>query len=334
MTDKRPDRFAFQQLIDKVALRLSGWKRGLISRAGRIVLASSVLSMIPIFFMSIFKLPSWVITQIDRIRRNFIWKGGMTNGSGLHLLSWDRVCLPKQCGGLGLLNIKLHNISLLLRWLWRLPPPSRNISLLHAIPRRHELVPAPWSLEDDSWFQAAQNIPLSPGIDKLVWRWTTNGKFSVASTYKQLILAGKHSFQFVNFWKLKVPPTVKLFLVLLCHGRILTQEQLLRRNINVDPQCHLCGQLVLETSNHLFVHCVFSSSLWSMLQLPGLEDLQSLFELLNALPTNVRNSTLIATAISGLWLERNSRIFRDQRRNMQAVHDWMVHEATLFMKSC
>ncbi|KAJ4772981.1 LINE-1 reverse transcriptase, partial [Rhynchospora pubera] len=58
LTDRRPDRACFQSLIDKVASKLAGWKCRLLSRAGRIVLASSVLSSIPIYFMSVFSLPA------------------------------------------------------------------------------------------------------------------------------------------------------------------------------------------------------------------------------------------------------------------------------------
>lgn len=63
-------------------------------------------------------------------------------------------------------------------------------------------------------------------------------------------------------WKLKVPPTVRLFVCLLCHGKLLTQGQLLKRKINFAPGCSLCQQMVLETATHLFCHCHFTHTMW------------------------------------------------------------------------
>ena len=33
-------------------------------------------------------------------------------------MAWDRVCMPKTLGGLGIPNIKLMNLALRTRWLW------------------------------------------------------------------------------------------------------------------------------------------------------------------------------------------------------------------------
>ena len=60
-------------VIEKVQARLSRWKRRCLSMAGRICLIRSVLSSIPLFFMSLFKLPSGVVEKLVRIQRNFLW---------------------------------------------------------------------------------------------------------------------------------------------------------------------------------------------------------------------------------------------------------------------
>ncbi|KAF5192483.1 hypothetical protein FRX31_017930 [Thalictrum thalictroides] len=48
--------------------------------------------------------------------RQFLWG----TSHKYHLLSWERVCLPKPLGGLGIRMIKEVNVSLLGKWLWRL----------------------------------------------------------------------------------------------------------------------------------------------------------------------------------------------------------------------
>lgn len=37
----------------------------------------------------------------------------------MHLVNWQKVMRNKEAGGLGVRNLKLHNKSLLCKWLWR-----------------------------------------------------------------------------------------------------------------------------------------------------------------------------------------------------------------------
>ena len=63
-------------MIEKVQAKLSRWKGRCLSMARRICLIKSVLSSIPLFFMSLFKLPSGVADKLVRIQRNFLWGWG------------------------------------------------------------------------------------------------------------------------------------------------------------------------------------------------------------------------------------------------------------------
>ncbi|XP_020243643.1 uncharacterized protein LOC109821898 [Asparagus officinalis] len=108
----------WQPLIDSLYRKLSIWKSKQLSIGGRLVLFKSVLSSIPIYYMSFFKLSCWLIKKIDRIRCDFLWGGTNTNIKTIHPVRWDAVCSPKACGGLGVSNLHLFNISLLSKWLW------------------------------------------------------------------------------------------------------------------------------------------------------------------------------------------------------------------------
>ena len=118
LTLKRPHKELFLPLIEKIESKLDGWKGKLISRGGRLQLMNSVLSSIPIYFMSSFLLPIWVINRIDKIRRDFLW-GKTDKRKGISLINWEVVCLPKELGGLGAANLVIRNKALLLRWWWR-----------------------------------------------------------------------------------------------------------------------------------------------------------------------------------------------------------------------
>jgi hypothetical protein len=55
--------------------RLSSWRNRYVSLGGRVILINSVLSAIPIFYLSFLKFPSCVQLEIVRIQRNFLWGG-------------------------------------------------------------------------------------------------------------------------------------------------------------------------------------------------------------------------------------------------------------------
>ncbi|GMP23993.1 hypothetical protein CsSME_00001406 [Camellia sinensis var. sinensis] len=66
-------RQTWQPVIDKVKLKLAGWKRRLLSFAGRLVLIKSVLSKLPTYYMSLFKIPESVAKDINRLQAAFLW---------------------------------------------------------------------------------------------------------------------------------------------------------------------------------------------------------------------------------------------------------------------
>uniref|UniRef100_A0A2N9HE47 Reverse transcriptase domain-containing protein n=1 Tax=Fagus sylvatica TaxID=28930 RepID=A0A2N9HE47_FAGSY len=67
----------FQDLIDKISSKLQGWKAKLLSQAGRLTLINSVLTSIPIYTFSVFKIPetNQLTTVADLIdHRTATWK--------------------------------------------------------------------------------------------------------------------------------------------------------------------------------------------------------------------------------------------------------------------
>jgi hypothetical protein len=85
-----------------------------------VVLINSVLSAIPIFYLSFFKLPSCVRLEIISLQRNFLWGGTSGDGSKIPWVKWSDVCRPKKEGGLGVKDLKAFNLSLMAKWRWRL----------------------------------------------------------------------------------------------------------------------------------------------------------------------------------------------------------------------
>lgn len=76
----------------------------MLSHGGRLVLLSAVLDNVPTYFMLCFSLPKSVLEEIDKHRRIFFWSNDDSFSGAKCLVVWDRVCMPKQAGGLGVKN--------------------------------------------------------------------------------------------------------------------------------------------------------------------------------------------------------------------------------------
>ena len=105
-------------LIDKISDRLPGWKATLINPASRATLVKSILTAIPIYHLIAIQCPKWVLQAIDKIIRGFLWKGRKDIRGGHYLVGWQRVCRPRELGGLGMHNLEVLGWSLNMRWLW------------------------------------------------------------------------------------------------------------------------------------------------------------------------------------------------------------------------
>lgn len=91
----------------------------MLSIGGILTLLNSVLTTIPLYALSVYKLPLTVIKMIDKIRRRFLWQGNSKKKKYI-LLDWYTSRLTKSFGGLGILDLRQMNIFLLLKWWWKL----------------------------------------------------------------------------------------------------------------------------------------------------------------------------------------------------------------------
>ena len=62
-------------------------------------------------------LPKTVIKQIDKFRKYCLWRGADVNTRKVEKAAWPMVCIPKDEGGLGVLNLQTQNEALLLKHL-------------------------------------------------------------------------------------------------------------------------------------------------------------------------------------------------------------------------
>ena len=102
-------------MLDQVRKFVPAWQRGLIQRPGRLVLVQSVVSARPVHHLLIADAPDWVFEEMNKWMRSFFWAGKERLNGGQCLVAWDKVCMPKQLGGLGVRNLKAHALALRVR---------------------------------------------------------------------------------------------------------------------------------------------------------------------------------------------------------------------------
>nr|GEY81853.1 RNA-directed DNA polymerase, eukaryota [Tanacetum cinerariifolium] len=91
---------SWDDVVFKVTSRLSKWKLRTLSIGGRLTLINSVLTSIPLYQMSSFKVRINVLNILESIRRKF-FNGIEGNERKLAFISWDTVLASKKYGGLG-----------------------------------------------------------------------------------------------------------------------------------------------------------------------------------------------------------------------------------------
>jgi len=88
-----------------------------LSGAGCLELTNAILTALPTFAMCCFLLPKIVVKQIDKYRKHCLWRGSDINSKKPSKAAWPMVYLPKEQGGLSVLDITVQNECLLLKHL-------------------------------------------------------------------------------------------------------------------------------------------------------------------------------------------------------------------------
>jgi hypothetical protein len=108
----------FDFVVEKVQANLSSWKAKLLSPAGRVILVQSVTSAILAYYMQNVALPIRIYSSLDKLNRDFLWRS-TDERKKIHMVSWNKVCRPRDLGGLGLYSAKARNLALLAKLNWR-----------------------------------------------------------------------------------------------------------------------------------------------------------------------------------------------------------------------
>jgi len=107
---------AYAFIKNKFHAKFTTVKANKLNHAGRLTYIQSVLSSIPVYYMSTILFSKTFIEDLTTIIKRFWWSGIQEESSTkpIHFRSWEDICQTKTNGGLGIRNLHLVNKSLIM----------------------------------------------------------------------------------------------------------------------------------------------------------------------------------------------------------------------------
>lgn len=167
--------------------------------------------------------------------------------------------------------------------------------------------------------------------DKLFWIHTNDGVYTTKTDYaasvelrtEQEERQQHHQHQLdwnKGVWKLKTAPKVQLLVSKALGGALPVGEQLLQRQVTIDPLCRRCGNV--ESINHLLFQCEFAEKVWKeapfakRVDRRGLLDLETdwmrLIEEPCLPPVGIVDGQLAPWDIWSIWTAHNNMLFNSK----------------------
>lgn len=108
-----------EPIMERIRKKIGSWSAKLLSYAGRVILIKSVLFHFQVYWSNVVLLPKGVIKQIEGLYMRYLWSGS-SSYSNKAMVAWERVCLPRKEGGLGILQIQAWNKAAFAKLLWKI----------------------------------------------------------------------------------------------------------------------------------------------------------------------------------------------------------------------
>ncbi|GKA04617.1 RNA-directed DNA polymerase, eukaryota [Tanacetum coccineum] len=200
---------SWDEIVDKMVDRLSKWKMKTLSIGGRLTLLKAVLGSMPIYHMSIFKVPMKVLQRMESIRSRF-FSGVDLNSKKSIWVKWSNVLCSKEKGGLGMSSLYALNRALMCKWFGglQLKRTCYRLGLLKLF-----MVKMGRMVADSSFMQKK----LGHGADTYFWEDLWHGDMVLKQRFPRLYALEVHTFDEWVSWIVNLRMPVK-------HKRLMETE--------------------------------------------------------------------------------------------------------------
>ncbi|XP_074301049.1 uncharacterized protein LOC141632397 [Silene latifolia] len=191
-----------------------------LSYSGRLVLINSVLTSLYSYWMNIFIIPKGVLSRLNSICRNFLWDGTI-NHIRVPPVSWEKICSPKNEGGLGIRDSSVWNTAAIGKLVW--------------------------------W------VYFNPDKRWVKWWVLDTKRYTLKSGYELLRVKFQPVVWHKAIWNLWCVPKHRFICWMMVRNAMQVKSKLFQLGISPDDLFLLCG-VATETHVHLFEQCVYSRS--------------------------------------------------------------------------
>lgn len=179
-------------------------------------------------------------------------------------------------------------------------------------------------------------VPSTYKEDKIIWKPSHDGNLSFMDAHMFHSPQSQHLNWAKMIWHLSIPPSKSLLVWRLCHDKLPTDENLIKRGLQFPSIFNLCG-LQQESTCHLFLDCSFALSIWnwlsSIIQLNC--NLSSFMDILKIADRNwsPQCRTVILDACifcyNTIWYCRNQKRFNDKTISSRAAINMVISATSL-----
>lgn len=246
-------------LLSNMRSKLASWKTKVLSQAARAILIRSVLATLPAYVMQTAMIPMSVIREMERYLRDFFWDE-LDGNKHLHYISWDKICQPKKCGGLGIRRLHQMNVALLAKFGWKAlteeePLWIKVLLAKYGSPLEDSVkqnASATWrsirggvhAFRDHIDVGQESHMIGRTKVPMVRWHFDSDSRFSVASMYRLQTATTweNESRSWHRIWRMKGPLRDSMFLWRARGDMLPTMSFLIRRRISSGTCCGVCGR--------------------------------------------------------------------------------------------